>query len=124
MKKQFEVLRISRDLVIKELEGLTLGQIHEVPAGFKNNIAWNVAHLVVTQQLLHYKLFRCQEFWENLVKEKESLTDFTEEELIAGGVSPKKYKNLAARSIEARTCAYRTQVCGILDSIEIACLVT
>ena len=34
-----------------------------------------------------------QEFWENLVKEKESLTDFTEEELIAGGVSPKKYKN-------------------------------
>ena len=36
MKIQFEVLRISRDLVIKELEGLTLGQIHEVPAGFKN----------------------------------------------------------------------------------------
>ncbi len=56
MKTQFDVLRISRDLVIKELEGLTLDQIHAVPAGFKNNIAWNVAHLVVTQQLLHYKL--------------------------------------------------------------------
>ncbi|MFD2530273.1 MULTISPECIES: DinB family protein [Polaribacter] len=56
MKTQFDVLRKSRDLVIKELEGLTLEQIHVIPAGFKNNIAWNVAHLVVTQQLLHYKM--------------------------------------------------------------------
>ena len=56
MKIQFDVLRKSRDLVLKELHGLTLAQIHTIPAGFKNNIAWNVAHLVVTQQLLHYKL--------------------------------------------------------------------
>ena len=56
MKIQFDVLRKSRDLVLKELEGLTLDQIHKIPEGFKNSIAWNVAHLVVTQQLLHYKL--------------------------------------------------------------------
>lgn len=56
MKIQFDVLRKSRDLVIKELDGLTLAQLHTIPAGFKNNIAWNVAHLVVTQQVLHYKL--------------------------------------------------------------------
>jgi hypothetical protein len=56
MKTQFDVLRISRHLVTKELEGLTLDQIHAIPTGFKNNIAWNVAHLVVTQQQLHYKL--------------------------------------------------------------------
>ena len=56
MKIQFDVLRKSRNLVLKELEGLTLDKIHKIPEGFKNNIAWNVAHLVVTQQLLHYKL--------------------------------------------------------------------
>jgi len=56
MKIQFDVLRKSRALVLKELDGLTLDQIHAIPAGFKNNIAWNVAHLVVTQQLLQYKL--------------------------------------------------------------------
>lgn len=56
MNIQFDVLRKSRELVIKELEGLSLEQIHTIPQGFKNNIAWNVAHLVVTQQLLHYKL--------------------------------------------------------------------
>jgi hypothetical protein len=56
MKEQFDVLRKSRELVTKELEGLSLEEIHKTPQGFKNNIAWNVAHLVVTQQLLHYKL--------------------------------------------------------------------
>lgn len=56
MKTQFDILRKSRALVIKELEGLSLEQVHKIPDGFKNNIAWNVAHLVVTQQLLHYKL--------------------------------------------------------------------
>ena len=56
MKLQFDVLKKSRALLLKELDGLTLDQIHAIPAGFKNNIAWNVAHLVVTQQLLHYKL--------------------------------------------------------------------
>ena len=56
MKTQFDVLRKSRELILEELDGLTLDQIHIIPLGFKNNIAWNVAHLVVTQQLLHYKL--------------------------------------------------------------------
>lgn len=56
MIEQFNVLRKSRELVLKELEGLSLDKIHKIPEGFKNNIAWNVGHLVVTQQLLHYKL--------------------------------------------------------------------
>ncbi len=34
-----------------------------------------------------------QEFWENLVKEKESLVEFTEEELKEAGVPPKTYNN-------------------------------
>ncbi len=56
MNIQFDILRKSRALLLKELDGLTLEEIHKIPKGFKNNIAWNVAHLVVTQQLLHYKL--------------------------------------------------------------------
>ncbi len=56
MTTQFEILKVSRGLVIKKIEGLTHEQLHKIPEGFKNNIAWNVAHLVVTQQLLHYKL--------------------------------------------------------------------
>lgn len=56
MKNEFDILRKARELVLKETEGLSLEELHKIPAGFKNNIAWNVAHLVVTQQLIHYGL--------------------------------------------------------------------
>lgn len=56
MNTDFNILRKSRELVLKRIDGLSLAQLHKIPDGFKNNIAWNVAHLVVTQQLLHYKL--------------------------------------------------------------------
>ena len=58
MKTQFSILRKIRELVSEAIKGLTIEQLHTIPEGFKNNIAWNVAHLVVTQQLLHYSLSR------------------------------------------------------------------
>lgn len=85
MKIQFNILRKSRLLLLKELEGLTMKQIHEISTGFKNNIAWNVAHLVVTQQLLHYKLsgLNClcsDELIKGYIKGTSPTKDFTEEE--------------------------------------------
>ena len=85
MKTQFNILRKSRELVCKELEGLSLEQMHLIPNGFKNNIAWNAAHLVVTQQLLHYKLsgLDClcsDELIENYKKGTSTNKQFTTEE--------------------------------------------
>lgn len=56
MKKQFEILNITRANVLEAIDGLTLEELNVVPPGFKNNIIWNVAHILVTQQLLCYKL--------------------------------------------------------------------
>ena len=56
MKHEFEILRKARELVLKELEDLSLEDLHKIPTGFKNNIAWNAAHIAVTQQLIHYGL--------------------------------------------------------------------
>ena len=46
----------ARALFLKIIEGLTLEQVNAIPKGHRNSIAWNLAHLVVTQQLLCYKL--------------------------------------------------------------------
>ncbi len=56
MKTQFIILRTVRDLILKLTERLSIEQLHTIPHGFNNNIAWNIAHLLVTQQLLHYGL--------------------------------------------------------------------
>lgn len=55
MEKQFEILRASRLIILKSIENLTIDQLNKIPVGFKNNIAWNLIHLLVTQQLLCYK---------------------------------------------------------------------
>lgn len=56
MEKQLEILKKSRLLILKVIENLSIEQLNKIPEGFNNNIAWNISHLMVTQQLLCYKL--------------------------------------------------------------------
>ena len=53
------VIDISRKnrLIFKNLiETLSPKELNTVPKGFKNSIIWNIAHTVVTQQILNYRL--------------------------------------------------------------------
>lgn len=56
MNTPFDLLRITRRNILDEIAPLSLEQLHHIPDGFNNNVIWNVAHVVVTQQLLHYRL--------------------------------------------------------------------
>lgn len=56
MKELLEVTKNNRNMVSRLIQGFTLEQLNKVPAGFNNNLIWNVAHIIVTQQLLVYKL--------------------------------------------------------------------
>ena len=129
MNKQFEVLKKSRELVLKRIEGLTFEQLHIIPEGFNNNIAWNVAHLVVTQQLLHYKLsgLDClapDELIEDYKKGTVPTKDFTEEEfdevkeLLIG--LPDTLQEDFEAGIFTDYQTYETSTGFVLDSIESA----
>ncbi|MES2573420.1 MAG: DinB family protein [Bacteroidota bacterium] len=56
MDQLFTVAETSRNMVSKFLENHTLEQLNKIPEGFSNNLIWNIAHIIVTQQLLVYKL--------------------------------------------------------------------
>jgi hypothetical protein len=56
MQQTFDITRISRKMVSPFLENYTLEQLNKIPDGYSNNLIWNIAHIVVTQQLLVYKL--------------------------------------------------------------------
>ncbi|MFV8269188.1 DinB family protein [Flavobacterium sp. GT2N3] len=56
MNQTFEVNTTTRNMVSKFLTGYTLEQLNTIPAGYSNNLIWNIGHIIVTQQLLVYKL--------------------------------------------------------------------
>ena len=56
MKKHFEYLKVTRNNVLKLIENLDLEQLNKIPEGFNNNLAWNLGHILATQQLLCYGL--------------------------------------------------------------------
>lgn len=40
--------------ILNTISNLSAAQLNEVPAGFNNNIIWNIAHIVASQQGLTY----------------------------------------------------------------------
>lgn len=71
MQNQFEISKQSRKLILKAIEGLSIAQLNKIPNKFKNNIAWNIAHVAVTQQLLCYRLSGL-----NCLVSEEMITNF------------------------------------------------
>nr|WP_294934168.1 DinB family protein [uncultured Flavobacterium sp.] len=56
MQSTFEINHTSRNALAKFLENYSLEQLNKIPEGFSNNLIWNIAHIVVVQQMLVYKL--------------------------------------------------------------------
>lgn len=55
MHKTFDVTRTSRKVLSQFIENFSLDQLNAIPDGFNNNLIWNIAHIVVSQQRLVYK---------------------------------------------------------------------
>lgn len=56
MTSTFDINQSSRNVLLKFLENHTLEQLNAIPSGFSNNLIWNIAHIIVVQQMLVYKL--------------------------------------------------------------------
>ena len=67
MNYHFSAHRQIRKNLIEILQTTPLDELLLIPDGFNNNIYWNIAHCVATQQLLHYYLsgnpFRIDKYW-------------------------------------------------------------
>lgn len=56
MDKIFETAIFNRKTLVHFLNELSHEQLIKIPENFNNSIFWNIAHILVTQQLLTYKL--------------------------------------------------------------------
>ena len=55
MQTQLAIQLHNRKIFHYYLKQFTLEQLNTIPEGFNNNILWNIAHTMVTHQLLTYK---------------------------------------------------------------------
>ncbi len=56
METTFKIWETSRNIYNTFLEKYTLEQLNTIPAGFSNNLVWNLGHIIVIQQVLVYRL--------------------------------------------------------------------
>lgn len=52
----FDVTLKNRAILKSFIENFSLEELNKIPQGFNNNMIWNIAHLIASQQVLVYKL--------------------------------------------------------------------
>ncbi len=53
---QLDSLKATRSNAKKTLSVFSHAELNQIPEGFNNNLMWNYGHMIITQQLLCYKL--------------------------------------------------------------------
>ena len=56
MDTTFKIWETSRNHYLKFLDAYSLEQLNKIPEGFRNNLIWNIGHIIVAQQGLVYQL--------------------------------------------------------------------
>jgi hypothetical protein len=56
MEKIIEVIKACRSKWLTLLDELTTDQLNKIPVGFNNNLVWQFGHVIVSQQILCYRL--------------------------------------------------------------------
>jgi hypothetical protein len=55
MKESIDIMRGGRKFLINLTAGISIEKLNEIPVGFNNNLAWNIGHVIATQQILCYR---------------------------------------------------------------------
>jgi len=60
LSNSIKMLKTERKLILRGIENLSDKQLLKIPEGGKNNILWNLGHIIVTEHVLHYTLSRLE----------------------------------------------------------------
>ncbi|OCB77415.1 DinB family protein [Flavobacterium crassostreae] len=88
MNPVLAITHTNRKILSQHLTNYTLEQLNTIPAGHNNNLIWNIAHVVVVQQMLVYGLSGLpinlpEEIVEKYKKGSKPEQDATQEEVDA-----------------------------------------
>lgn len=127
MEKLLAIQLHNRKIFHYYLDQFNLDQLNRIPKGFNNNILWNIAHTVVTQQLLVYKIsgldMHIPKEWVGLFsKGTKPERTYTAEEVIAIDAALFSTHDALEKDISAGVfkeyTPYTTSTGMVLDSVE------
>lgn len=127
MNYAFQLLKITRQNILNVVQDLDETALNHIPPNFNNNLAWNLGHVLVTQELLCYKMAglpcNIKEEWITKYKKgsKPSATIAMDEiQLIKDLLLTKVDRTQAAYEAEKFTAynTYTTSYNATLNSIE------
>lgn len=86
MNQQIDTIKKVRAFLLEGIKDLTTEQLNKIPAGYNNNIAWNLGHMVAAQQGICYKRANLtphisEEFWEQFRSGSKPERDLTDAEI-------------------------------------------
>lgn len=108
----FEYIRQTRRVFIELVDGLSPDEINTIPDGFRNNIAWNFGHIVVSTPGLCYRRTHVQS--DRQIPFVESYGKGTKPEHWIGGAEINALKTQAMNTIDVIEQDYRN---GVFASI-------
>ncbi|PWJ45032.1 DinB family protein [Sediminitomix flava] len=129
MSTELKLLAQGRKNILANADQLSLKELNTIPSPFRNNIIWNIGHIIVTQQLLCYGLSAMElnvekemvlKFKKGTAPSEEATIDEFKElrELLIETSSQllKDYENGKWEGVEFQS--YRTSFGNTIDSIE------
>lgn len=127
----FDITIKNRIVLNSFLENLSLRDLNKIPKGFSNNIIWNIAHTIVTQQQLVYKLSGLpvivpEEMIEKYRKGTKPIRDLTQAEvdeikgLLFSTIKKTKedYDNEVFREYNEYTVTTKNILTNVKDAVE------
>lgn len=127
MKTQLSIQLHNRKIFHHYLKQYSLEQLNKIPNGFNNNILWNIAHTMVTHQLLMYKISGNQmhipsEWVKLFAKGTKPERTFTAEEIkeidAALFSTYEQFEEDLDSGLFAHYTPYNTSTNMVLDSVE------
>jgi hypothetical protein len=86
MNKQIDNIRKTRLILLELISDLTPEQLNKIPAGFNNNIIWNIGHLIAAQEGILYlrgglALTLDQKFYDSFKNGSRPENEFSSDEI-------------------------------------------
>jgi hypothetical protein len=108
MNREIENIKKTRVYLLEVIKDLSIDQLNIIPAGFNNNIIWNLGHMIAAQQGVCYLRSGAQ-----IVVEDKYYADYkpgTKPTQYIDAVEVEKTKNLMLSSIDKLAVDYGTEV--------------